>query len=155
MKPTDEYKASLSNAIAFKHEYPEERSTAAARIYNVNDNTVWTILHRERQRSRAAVKHGGHNKVLLEVQVEAIYKYVEDSYLSGYGATKAMVYAAVGCLRANQVLAKSPPTWRWFQEFIKNHPDLFRTLQTKPIARVRVSAADLEEVKDWFYGFRI
>jgi hypothetical protein len=37
---------------------------------------------------------------------------------------------------------------------MKNHPDLFRTLQTKPIARVRVSAADVEEVKDWFYGFR-
>jgi hypothetical protein len=39
--------------------------------------------------------------VLSDAQVEAIYKYVEDSYLSGYGVTKAMVYAAIGCLRAN------------------------------------------------------
>jgi hypothetical protein len=36
---------------------------------------------------------------------------------------------------------------------MKNHPDLFRILQTKPIAQVRVSTADLEEVKDWFYTF--
>ena len=27
-------------------------------------------------------------------------------------------------------------------------------MQTKAIAQVRVSAADVEEVKDWFYGFR-
>jgi hypothetical protein len=37
---------------------------------------------------------------------------------------------------------------------MKNHPDLFRTLQTKAIAQVRVSAADVDEVRDWFYGFR-
>lgn len=154
MTTTNQYKASLSNATAFKHEYPEETATTAARIYDVNDVTVRTTLRRERQRGGTAVKHGGQNKILSDIQVEAIYKYVEDSYLSGYGATKAMVYAAVGCLRANQVLTKEPPSWRWFQIFIKNHPDLFRTLQTKAIARVRVSAADVEEVRDWFYGFR-
>ena len=37
---------------------------------------------------------------------------------------------------------------------MKNHFNLFRTLQTKPIVRVHISAADVEEVKDWFYGFR-
>jgi hypothetical protein len=152
---TNRCKSSLSNAIAFKLEHLEENATTAARIYSVNDVTVRTALRRNRERDGEATKHGGHNKVLSEVQVEAIYKYVEDLYLSGYGATKAMVYAAVGCLKANQVLAKSPPTWRWFQEFMKNHLDLFRTLQTKAIARVRVSAADVEEVKDWFHSFRI
>jgi len=76
MKPTDEYKASLSNATAFKHGYPEGRSTTAAWIYNINDNTVRAILHREQQHGEAAVKHGGHNKILLEVQVEAILWWV-------------------------------------------------------------------------------
>ena len=99
-------------------------------------------------------KHGGHNKILSEAQIEALYKYVDDSYLSRYGATKAMVYAAVGCLKANEIPTKNPPTWRWFQTFIKDHPELFRTLKTKAIARVRVTAADVEEVKDWFNSFR-
>src|ERR1700736_3190099 len=114
MKPTDQYKAALSNATAFKHEYPEEKSITAARIYSVNDSTVRTVLLRERQHGGAAVKHGGHNKILSDIQVEAIYKYVEDSYLSGYSATKAIVFAVVGCLKANQVPIKDPPTWRWF-----------------------------------------
>ena len=48
--------------------------------------------------------------MLSDAQVEAIYQYVEDSYLSGYGATKAMVYAAIGCLKANQLPAKDPPS---------------------------------------------
>ena len=101
MKPTDQYKAALSNATAFKHEYPKEKSITAARIYSVNDSTVRTVLLRERQHGGAAVKHGGYNKILLDIQVEAIYKYVEDLYLSRYSATKAIVFAAVGCLKAN------------------------------------------------------
>ena len=39
-KPTDEYKASLSNATAFKLKYPEEKATTAAQIYNVNKNNI-------------------------------------------------------------------------------------------------------------------
>jgi hypothetical protein len=37
---------------------------------------------------------------------------------------------------------------------MKNNPNLFQTLQTKSIAQVQVSAADVEVVKDWFYGFQ-
>jgi hypothetical protein len=154
MIPSDEYQEALSNATAFKQENPEEKTTAAAQIYQVNNSTVWTVLLRERQRqAKPATSHGGHNKILSKVQVEAIYKYVEDSYLSRYGATKSIVYAAVGFLRANQLLPKPPPTMRWFREFMNNHPELFKTLKTKPIAQVRVSAADLEEVREWFYSF--
>jgi hypothetical protein len=36
---------------------------------------------------------------------------------------------------------------------MKEHPDLFHTLKTKAIARVCVSAVDVEEVKNWFDGF--
>jgi hypothetical protein len=114
MNTTNQYKASLSNATAFKHECPEEKSTTAARIYHVNDSTVRSILHREREQQRSGIvpKHGrgGHNKILSEIQVEAIYKYVEDSYHSGYGATKAMVHAAVGCLKANELPPKPLPS---------------------------------------------
>jgi hypothetical protein len=123
----------------------------AARIYHVNPITVRSNLQREQL---PKVKHGGQNKMLSDAQFEAIYQYVEDSHLSRYGATKAMVYAAIRCLKANQLPAKDPPSWRWFQISMKEHPDLFRTLKTKAIARVRVTAADVEEVKDWFNGFR-
>jgi hypothetical protein len=109
MKTTDEYKASVVNAIAFKHDHPDEKATTAARIHHVNAITVRSNLRRE-QLPDNEVKHRGHNKMLSDMQVEAIYKYVEDSYLSGYGATKAMVYAAIGCLKANQLPPKEPPS---------------------------------------------
>jgi hypothetical protein len=65
-----------------------------------------------------------------------------------------MVYAAIGCLKANQVPVMNPPSWHWFQTFMKDHLELFLTLKTKAIARVRVTAVDVEEVKEWFDGFR-
>jgi len=107
MKTTDEYKAAIADAVAFKHENPDEKATTAARIHHVNPITVRSNLQREQL---PKVKHGGQNKMLLDAQLDAIYKYVEDSYLSGYGATKAMVYAAIGCLKANQIPAKEPPS---------------------------------------------
>ena len=58
---------------------------------------------------------------------------MEDSYLSGYSVTKAMVYIAVGYLRANQLPPKEPLSWRWFQIFIKDYPELFYMIKTKPI----------------------
>jgi hypothetical protein len=40
MNTTDEYKVAISNAIAFKHEHPDENATIAARIYHVNSETI-------------------------------------------------------------------------------------------------------------------
>jgi hypothetical protein len=90
---------------------------------------------------------------LSNVQINAIYKYVEDLYINGYSATKLIVYAAIGCLKANQVPIREQPLWWWFQQFIKDHLNLLKVIKTKAIARVRVSAADVEEVKEWFYKF--
>ena len=154
MKPTDEYKEAVANATAFVHEHPDEKQVTGARIYHVNSNTVKSNLRRERKRGGVPTRqHGGQNKVLSEPQITAIYKYVEDSYLSGYRATKAMVFAAISHLKASQILPQKAPSWRWFQTFLKAHPDLFQTLKMKPIAQVRVSAADIEEVTKWFKGF--
>jgi hypothetical protein len=109
MKTTDEYKAAISNAKAFKHENPNEKAITAARIHHVKPTTLRSSLQRE-EIYGTEVKHGGHNKILSDAQVDAIYKYVEDLYLSGYGATKAMVYAAIGCLKVNQLPLKEPPS---------------------------------------------
>src|SRR5271163_4340294 len=105
MKTTDEYKAAVANAIAFEHENPNENATTAARIHHVNPITVRSNLQREQL---PKVKHGGQNKMFLDAQVEAIYKYAEDSNLSEYGATKAMVYTAIGCLKQTSSLQRNP-----------------------------------------------
>ena len=40
IQTTDEYKAAVSNAVAFKHENPDEKATTAAQIHHVNAITV-------------------------------------------------------------------------------------------------------------------
>ncbi len=151
MKPTAEYKEAVANATAFKYDNPDEKLVTGARIYHVNSNTVKSKMRRERQRAGAPLQQrGGHNKVLSEAQVAAIYKYVEDSYLQGYGATKSMVFAAIGFVKEKEIPPQKAPSWRWFQQFLKAHPELFRTIKAKPIARARVTASDIDEVTKWF-----
>ena len=143
----------LSKVKAFIHEHPKEHATTAARIYNVRPNSIRVALFRERHH-QGSKQHGGQNKILSDIQVEAIYKYMEDSYLSGFGATKAMVYAAVGCLKANQLLPKDPPSWRWFQTFMKDHPELFRTIKTNLLHEYGSLLQIEKKLRSGFMGFK-
>jgi hypothetical protein len=79
MQTTDEYKAAVSNAIAFKHENPDEKATTAARIHYVNAITVQSNLRREEIYGGGEVKHGGHNKMLSDAQC---YGPVRGPYLN-------------------------------------------------------------------------
>ena len=88
--------------------------------------------------------------MLSEAQVTVIYKYVEESYLQGYRATKSMVFAAIGFLKEKEVPPQKAPSCRWFQLFLKVHPELFQTIKTKPIAQAHVTASDINEVTAWF-----
>ena len=67
MKTTNEYKASMSDAMAFKHENPNEKAIIATRIHHVNNNTIRSNLYRERIHSGKEVKYGGQNKMLSDI----------------------------------------------------------------------------------------
>jgi hypothetical protein len=121
----------LAQAKAFVCENPTESLATGARIYHVNENTTRSSRWRDSQRKGAPTHRGGQNKILSEAQIEAISKYVQDMYLSGLGATKQMVYAAISHLRASQLPPQKPPSWRWFQTFLKAHPELFKVVKTK------------------------
>jgi hypothetical protein len=138
----------LDQALQFLHENPTEKHVTAARIFKVNAKTIDTKIRRAK--AGTSTTHGGQNKILSETQIKAVYKYVEDSYHAGYGASKQMVFMAISHLRAAEIPTKKPPSWRWFQTFIKAHPDLFRVVKTKAIARVRVTTHDVSSVEDWF-----
>lgn len=66
--------------------------------------------------------HGDQNRVLSEIQIEAIYKYVENSYQVGYEASKMMVLMAIGHLKAAEIPPKPQSSWLWFRTFMKAHP---------------------------------
>ena len=99
-------------AIQFLHDHPSENAITAARIYNVNVNSLRSIIRRAKVKAtRPTPIHGGHNKILSEAQIKAIYKYIEDSYHAGYGASKSMVKMAITHLRAAELPPKPEPSW--------------------------------------------
>ena len=152
---TDEYKEAVASAIAFKVDNPAETHVAGARIYGINENTLKSRRQRLKKRDgKLPPTRGGHNKILSDTQTQAIYKYVRDMYLCGLGATKPMVLGAIAHLKACEDPPRPPPSERWFQTFIRDHANLFKTTKTKPIARNRVSAQDVEDVTRWFDSFR-
>jgi len=141
--------SSMDLAIQFLRDNPSEKPVTAARIYHVNPNTLKSNIRRtNKSNSMKPTKRGGQNKILTEAQIKAVYKYVEDSYYAGYGASKEMVKAAISRMR--EVESKTPPSDSWFQQFMHNHTDLFRVIKTKAIARVRVTAQDIKTLEQWF-----
>ena len=58
MKTTEEHKAAVANAVAFKHEHSDEKATIAARIHHVNTATVRSNVWRAKvQIPDKEVKH--------------------------------------------------------------------------------------------------
>jgi hypothetical protein len=152
IKMVDNTTTPVIEALKFLQENPSEKPTTAARIYKVSVNTLYSYIRRAKERAITPMKatRGGQNRILSKAQIEAIYKYVEDSYHAGYGASKSMVLMAIGHLRAAEIPPKAQPTPRWFQTFIKEHPALFRVIKMKAIARVRVTTHDIVTVEGWF-----
>ena len=58
-----------------------------------------------------------------------------------------MLFNAVVFLRAQE--KKPPPSWRWFQYWLKSTPEVHR-IKTKPIASQRVDIHTEEDVLGWF-----
>jgi len=123
----------IDKALAFKAEYPTENASTAARIYGANEASVRSALNRERVQKRGSPR-GGHNKILSDAQIKALFKYIEDLYFSGLGAAKQMVFGAITHLTAAENPPKKPPSRRWFQSFLQQNPNLLRAIKAKPIA---------------------
>ena len=141
----------MQEALEWLERNPNENAIAASRIFGVNYNTLKSTLQRSNNLPK---QNGGQNKVLSQAQLNAVYKYVEDLYLEGYGASKMSVYTAICYMKAHEIPPKEAPSWRWFQTFMKANKSLFHTIKTKPIARVRVTSADKEIVEKWFQTFQ-
>jgi hypothetical protein len=150
---TAKQQEAIAQAIAFKATNPEESLRVGARIHGASENTVQSRVQRQHQRKNKALKpRGGQNRILSDSQIKAIVKYTDDMRIHGLGATKSMVFAAIGFLKESE--GRPLPSRRWFQHFLHTNPELFRTVKTKPIARNRVSAQDVEDVQAWFDRWR-
>jgi hypothetical protein len=145
--PTDEYNnEAVSNAKAFLLDNPNESIALSSRLYKVNENTLRSSIRREKYDDSRT--HGGQNKILSEYQERAIYKYVQDMYNSGFGATKPMVFAAICTMKEAE--GRALPSTRWFRSWLSQHQESIKTTKTKVLHRDRVTAQDEKEVEGWF-----
>jgi hypothetical protein len=146
-----EYKARLANAIKWIQENPTEMDVTAARIYKVKPQSIRMALKRIERKDRKA--HGGNNKILSDTQSEAVQVYCREQCEAGLGATKQMVFAAISNLLSQEQPPRKPPSWRWFQTWLKANPCL-HTITTKPIAWDRVDIHDEKDIEKWFDKYR-
>jgi hypothetical protein len=143
---------------------PDEKPITAARACNVeNYQTLKKAWQRERKKLEALripkklwgqqgkqekPRWGGQNKILRDDQHAALIQYaVSHAINGGKGATKQMMFNCAMHLRREE--KKSPPSWRWFQEWLKGTPEL-HVIKTKPIASHRVDLHTEQALRRWF-----
>ena len=94
-----DYDRAFNSARLWALENPEERVTAAARIYHVKEDSLRQSVHRSTKKLRNSQgeynKHGGNNKILNQAQEEATRQYCYEQWEMGLGTTHDMVFAAI------------------------------------------------------------
>jgi hypothetical protein len=123
----------------------EEAITTAARIFKLSRTTLSSSIHRPSGDSR-----GGLNRILTSGQEWSINVFIQSYLNHGLLPTKGVLISAITRLRALE--NKSPPSASWFQKWWKTQP--LHKIKTKPIARVRITAQDKDEVSQWFVKYK-
>ncbi|KFZ19611.1 hypothetical protein V501_00618 [Pseudogymnoascus sp. VKM F-4519 (FW-2642)] len=88
----------IAKAKTFLCENPIETIALSSRLYRVNENTLKSSIRNDRK-DEPRKPNGGQNKILTEYQELAVYKYVQDMYNAGFGATKEMTFAAICAMK--------------------------------------------------------
>lgn len=143
----------MKQALQWLRDNPTKKPTTAARLHYIsNGHSVQQAWRRERKRAGRPKEKGqggaGWNRILRPDQHSAMIRYAVDQGTDGgMRATKQMLFNCAVYLRFQE--KKPAPTWRWFQKWLKNTPEL-HTIKTKPIARHRVDMHTENDLRDWF-----
>jgi hypothetical protein len=128
-------KTRIQLAKAFLTEHPEESITTASKIYRTTLNSSIHAPH---------IPHGGQNRILTLSQEQSINRFIQLYLQHGHLPTKGVILSAITHLRRLESLP--PPSDAWFKKWWKTQP--IHKIKTKLIARDRISAQDIKEVKE-------
>ena len=150
-----ESKQRLNRAMQWLEEEPSEMASTAAKMFDVNPSSIrmrqLRKRHQERNSRDYVNQHGGNNTILTEVQEQAVFQFCLDQLEVGLGATPSIIYAAICYLRQQE--KRNPPSRSWFQKLLKRNPSL-HTIETKPIAQVRIATHSEEDLKNFFVEYQ-
>jgi hypothetical protein len=146
LNETSDLQTRIQQAKAWLQERDnEEAITTAARIFKLSRTTLSSSIHRPSGDSR-----GGLNRILTSGQEWSINVFIQSYLNHGLLPTKGVLISAITRLRALE--NKPPPSASWFQKWWKTQP--LHKIKTKPIARVRITAQDKDEVSQWFVKYK-
>jgi hypothetical protein len=123
----------------------QEAINTAALIFNIPRTTLSSSIHRAPSYSQ-----GGSNRILTSGQEQSLNQFIRSYLDHGLLPTKGVLISAITRLRALE--NKKPPSDSWFQKWHKTQP--IHKIKTKPIACVRVTAQDKDEVSEWFGKYK-
>jgi hypothetical protein len=128
-----------------EHDNKDEKLVTAARIFNVIPSSLSYSVNYATNRAP-----GGANRILTSNQECSIHQFIQSYLNHGLLPTKGVLISAITRLRSLE--NKPPPSTSWFQKWWKTQP--LHKIKTKPIARVRITVQDKEEVSQWFQEYR-
>mgnify|MGYP001597606892 CR=1 FL=1 len=140
----------VQKANDFLNENPGENNVTAARIFHVNQTTL--RMRRTRQTQQQPKIRGGSNKLLSDVQAEAIQRYIQrlmkmdTVQQSQWFLMRSANYSQLTTLRVNH--RHNGGSRRG------SSPNTFHTIKTRPIEAARVASHDVSAIKEWFHEFK-
>jgi hypothetical protein len=118
----------------------DEMLVTAARIFKVTRTSLSYSGYQATNRPA-----GGGNRILTPNQENSLNGFIRSYLDHGLLPTKGVLLSAIKHLRGLE--NKPPPSNSWFQKWWKTQP--LHKITTKPIALVRITAQDKEEVSQW------
>ena len=138
-------KTRIRLAKEWLQEHETESITTAARIFKLNRTSLSYSIQKAKNRPG-----GGLNRILTTSQEQSLHQFIRSYLDHSLLPTKGVILSAITRLRALE--NKPPPSDSWFRKWWKTQP--LHKIKTKPIARVRITAQDQEEVRQWFARYR-
>ena len=145
IKTSDSIAKRVQNAKQFLLENPKESIVCAARIFNLVDITLYSLIEREKTPPK---KIEGQNKILEEHKVRAIHEFIRSLITYGIQPTHKVVFAAINTLKRAQDAEFNDLSPRWFRQWWKDN--CLHKIKTKLLAVVRYTAAQESDVRLWF-----
>jgi hypothetical protein len=148
-EPTDSPQIRLLQAKQWLAKNPTESQAVAARLFKINRSSLVASIRRDKH---SKGPHGGQNKILTPTQEQVIHTFIRLYLENRQLPTKDIIFGAICHLRKAHELTL--PSFNWFNKWWRQQPGL-HTIKTKPIAKVRVTAQDKDDVLEWFCKYKI
>jgi hypothetical protein len=138
----------IRHAKEFLQENPNEIAITAARIYNIQPQTLNSSI----KRAPTSGIRGGLNKVLQDHHKVALHLFIQSLLAYGIQPTYQLVYNSICHLKRAQDPEYKAPSLGWFSGWWKANN--LHQIKSKPLAVIRLTAQHEQNVQRWFKKYR-